>query len=64
METEGHDVTDSPKLPKTEDGIYPRCVWCGGEGYAPAVIEYSRRLAPCYICGLKLPPEYVSLPAR
>lgn len=46
------------------DGIYPRCVWCNGENYAPAVIAYSRGETPCASvrnCGKYLPQNYIKL---
>ena len=50
-----------PKLPIANDGVYPRCVWCNGENYAPAVIEYSLGKVPCWQCGKVLPDSYVKL---
>jgi hypothetical protein len=50
-----------PELPVSRDGIYPRCVWCGGENYMLAVLAYSRGDTPCaavYSCGLYLPESY------
>lgn len=50
-----------PELPPSRDGIYPRCVWCGGENYALAVLAYSAGQTPCaaiYSCGLYLPEHY------
>lgn len=55
-------MSDTPKLSPRRDGIYPRCVWCGGENYAPAVLAYSNRETPCASfdpCGRMLPLEYV-----
>ncbi len=48
-----------PIKPIANDGIYPRCVWCGGEIYALAVIAYSKAEEPCLICGKFVPEEYV-----
>lgn len=51
-----------PMNPKRHDGVYVRCVWCGGENYMPAVISYSARRQPCAArksCGKKLPEDYV-----
>ena len=53
---------DDIKLPKSHDGIYPRCVYCGGENYALAVLAYSRREIPCASvrsCGHYLPESYL-----
>ena len=50
--------------PITKDGIYPRCVMCNGENYAPRVIQYSKGKIACAAansCGKKLPKEYVKL---
>src|SRR5688500_1144792 len=55
-------MTDQPIHPKAADGIYPRCVWCNGEDYALAVLDYSAGITPCAAaigCGKHLPPEYV-----
>jgi hypothetical protein len=49
-----------PVREKAADGIYPRCVWCNGEIYGPAVIAYSRGEAGCHQCGKTLPKEYIS----
>lgn len=64
--TDQESVTDGdgvhPRLPKSRDGIYPRCVWCNGENYIPAVLEYSAGTRPCasvYDCGRYLPTEYI-----
>ena len=46
------------------DGVYPKCVWCGGENYAPAVIDYSTGKTPCAAvggCDKYLPKEYIKL---
>jgi hypothetical protein len=54
-----------PVLDPSKDGIYPRCVFCRGENYGPAVMAYSRREIPCVAvagCGEYLPESYVSLP--
>lgn len=66
----------TPKSPSTEpekpirkpehDGVYPRCVWCGGENYAMAVIAYSKGEIPCASvnnCGKFLPKDYIKLDA-
>lgn len=56
--------TNKPTRPSTSDGIYPRCVWCGGENYGPAVIEYSKGNIPCaaaHSCEKYLPKEYIKL---
>ena len=53
---------NAPSTPIAHDGIYPRCVWCGGENYAPAVIKYSKGLTDCAAvssCGKTLPNEYI-----
>lgn len=47
-----------------EHGIYPRCVWCNGENYLPAVINYSKGKTPCAAaggCGKYLPKSYIKL---
>lgn len=61
-------MTDNPKNQPIRqpayDGVYPRCVWCGGENYGPAVIEYSNGKIPCASvnnCGKYLPKEYIKL---
>jgi hypothetical protein len=54
--------SESPKRPPSRDGLYPRCVWCGGENYVLAVIPYSNREVPCAAfvsCGRMLPEHYV-----
>lgn len=43
------------------DGIYPKCVWCGGENYGPNVIDYSKGVSPCHQCGNLLPLDYIKL---
>jgi hypothetical protein len=51
-----------PKGGRSRDGIYPRCVWCNGENYMPAVIAYSRGEIPCASttnCGRFLPDDYL-----
>lgn len=51
-----------PKRGRSRDGIYPRCVWCDGENYIPAVIAYSRGEIPCASttnCGRFLPDDYL-----
>lgn len=58
------DNTTAPKLGRSRDGIYPRCVWCNGENYAPAVLAYSARETPCAAaggCGKYLPADYLGL---
>lgn len=53
-----------PILPKSRGGHYPRCVYCCGEIYAPAVLAYSLGEIACAAmgrCGRKLPPSYVTL---
>lgn len=53
-----------PVVPIQSDGIYPRCVYCNGENYAPAVIKYSKGLIGCASvnnCGKRLPKEYIKL---
>lgn len=50
-----------PIKPKSHDGVYPRCVWCGAEIYALAVMEYSRGGAGCHTCGKDLPEDYIIL---
>ena len=43
------------------DGIYPRCVCCGGENYMPLVLAYSAGSVPCAsttACGRYLPGNY------
>lgn len=63
-------LDDEPVIPPAHDGIYPRCVWCRGENYMPAVLAYSRREIPCSAvggCGRYLPgdyPKYTPGPAR
>lgn len=55
-------IEPRPWLPIAADGIYPRCVWCLGENYLPAVLGYSRRQHACAAvrsCGRMLPEEYV-----
>jgi hypothetical protein len=56
-----NEAKPTPELPPSRDGIYPRCVWCNGENYLPAVLVYSRGDIPCaavYSCGLYLPEDY------
>lgn len=51
-----------PILKPAKDGIYPRCIWCGGENYAMAVMKYSRGETSCAAadsCGRYLPKEYI-----
>lgn len=55
---------DKPLLRPSRDGFYPRCVWCGGENYMPAVIDYSAGLRPCaavHGCGRYLPAPYIAV---
>jgi hypothetical protein len=57
-------MNPQPTSKPSYDGIYPRCVWCGGENYAPAVIDYSKGKIACASvnnCGKKLLKEYVKL---
>lgn len=63
MPTSKEDL-DEPTRDKSSDGIYPRCVYCGGEIYGPAVYDYSLGKIGCGVvngCGRKLPPEYVTM---
>lgn len=56
------EFMDAIKLPKSHDGIYPKCVYCNGENYALAVLAYSNREVPCASvrsCGRLLPESYV-----
>lgn len=56
-------MSDKPLRKPEEDGIYPRCVWCNGENYMPAVIAYSKGETPCAAaggCGRYLPKEYIT----
>jgi hypothetical protein len=53
-----------PMKPVAKDGIYPRCVWCNGEIYGPAVIDYSKGKIPCAAvngCGEYLPKDYIKI---
>lgn len=53
-----------PTREPSSDGIYPRCVYCNGEIYGPAVIDYSKGLIGCGSvngCGKKVPKEYIKL---
>ena len=52
-------TVSDPIRDRAHDGIYPRCVWCNGENYAPNVIVYSKGLSACHQCGKLLPEEYV-----
>lgn len=55
-------MTETPKLPRSSDGIYPRCVWCDGENYGPAVFAYSLGETPCAAaggCGKTIPESYI-----
>jgi hypothetical protein len=54
-------MSDKPITPPANDGIYPRCVWCGSEIYAPAVIDYSEGKAVPACCNKPLPREYIKL---
>jgi hypothetical protein len=59
-------MSDIPIRHPSPDGIYPRCVWCNGENYLPAVMAYSRGEVSCAAaggCGRYLPPEYVKITA-
>jgi hypothetical protein len=52
---------DLPLRGPSHDGIYPRCVWCGGENYALAVLGYSNGEYPCASvnnCGKYVPESY------
>lgn len=56
-------MTDKPIRAKSADGIYPRCVFCNGENYMPAVLAYSAGQIPCAAaggCGKFLPPDYLN----
>lgn len=51
-----------PRMGKARDGIYPRCVYCCGENYAPLVIAYSAGEVCCAAssgCGRYIPEDYV-----
>lgn len=53
---------ETPVRPKAADGMYPRCVWCNGEIYGPAVWDYSHGCVPCGSvsgCGKRVPPDYI-----
>lgn len=53
----------NPVLGPAKDRIYPRCVWCRGENYLPAVLAYSAGEIPCSAaggCGRYLPEDYRS----
>lgn len=55
-------MVQRPKLPRSKDGIYPRCVWCNGENYMPHVLAYSAGETSCASttnCGKYLPPDYI-----
>lgn len=57
-------MNDKPVREPEADGAYPRCVWCGGENYGPAVIAYSKGKIACPSvndCGKKLPKGYIKL---
>jgi hypothetical protein len=52
---------DQPPGRVTRDRVYPRCVWCGGENYLPAVLAYGAGERPCAAvpgCGRYLPEHY------
>ncbi len=52
---------DTPILKESHDHIYPRCVWCNGEIYMPAVIDYSKGICGCGAvngCGKKVPEDW------
>lgn len=56
-------MNELPQIGKSRDGVYPRCVWCRGENYAPAVLAYSAGEIPCAAassCGQFLPNDYIS----
>lgn len=56
-----------PLIGKSHDGIYPRCVWCRGENWALAVIQYSLGTIPCAAarsCGKFLPTRLITLQER
>jgi hypothetical protein len=59
--SESSKSTDKPLRDKEHDGVYTRCVWCGGENYGPNVLPYSKGESGCHQCGKKLPKEYVCL---
>ena len=53
-----------PTRKPSEDGIYPRCVYCEGEIYGPIVYDYSLGKVPCGAvdgCGRMLPDSYVKV---
>lgn len=54
-------MREQPIRKPESDGVYPRCVWCGGENYALNVLPYSVGESACHICGKMLPQEYVKL---
>lgn len=58
-------MSDSkPIIEPSNDGIYPRCVWCNGEIYGPSVIAYSQGEAPCSAisgCGKLVPESHIKL---
>lgn len=59
-----HPNKDQPIRQPEKDGVYPRCVWCDGEIYGPAVYDYSLGKIGCGAvngCGKKLPKEYIKL---
>lgn len=58
------NMEEKPGRTINKDGIYPRCVWCGGENYAPAIIAYSKGEVACWQCGKKLPPDYITFVSR
>lgn len=56
-----------PIIKPAKDGIYPRCVWCGGENYAMTVMDYSKGKTPCMSadsCGKYLPEVYAKVVVR
>lgn len=60
-------LEDTPIIKPSHDGIYPRCVWCGGEIYGPGAIDYSKGEAGCSAvggCGKTIPESYVKLPTN
>ena len=57
-------MSKKPIRKPEHDGVYVRCVWCNGENYAMAVIDYSLGKVPCVAvngCGKKLPKEYIKI---
>lgn len=57
-------MSKEPLFKPASDGVYPRCVWCNGEIYGPAVIDYSTGKIGCGAangCGEKIPDSYIKL---